>query len=83
MSRFEKEFKQIAAAHGCMLYGYANLQGLTTGELANFYRGISFVFQMEPWVFGKVPLTCSLAEFDNIVLWLNLLVYIDYRPLCI
>ena len=42
MRKFEKEIKQIAASHGCRLYGYADLQGITTGELADFHRGISF-----------------------------------------
>ena len=43
MSKFEKEIKQVAASHGCMLYGYADLQDITTGELANFHRGISII----------------------------------------
>jgi epoxyqueuosine reductase QueG len=54
MRTFGKEIEQITASHGCLLYGYADLKGLTTGELANFHRGISFVFQMEPWVMEQL-----------------------------
>ena len=54
MRKFEKEIEQITASHGCTLYDYADLKGLATGELANFHRGISFVFQMEPWVMKQL-----------------------------
>jgi epoxyqueuosine reductase len=54
MKQFEKELSQITASHGCSLYGYADLEGLTEGELALFHRGISFVFQMEPWVMNQL-----------------------------
>ena len=54
MRKLEKEIAQITASHGCKLYGYADLKGLTPGEPANFRRGISFVFQMEPWVMDQL-----------------------------
>jgi hypothetical protein len=54
MRNFEKEIEQITASHGCTLYGYADLKGLTTGELDHFHRGISLVFQMEPWVMEQL-----------------------------
>jgi len=50
----EKEIARISASHGCTLYGFADLTGLTPGELAKFHRGISFVFQMEPWVMDQL-----------------------------
>lgn len=52
--RFEKEMQPITTSHGCKLYGYADIKGLTTGELTKFHRGISFVFQMEPWVMEQL-----------------------------
>ena len=58
MRKLENEIAQIAASHGCALYGVADLEGLTPGALAKFHRGISFIFQMEPWVMdqlGKGP----------------------------
>ncbi len=51
---FEKEIERITASHGCTRYGYADLKGLTRGELANFHRGISYVIQMEPWVMEQL-----------------------------
>jgi epoxyqueuosine reductase len=54
MRKLGKEIEQITASHGCTLYGYADLEGLTPGELARFHRGISFVFQMEPWVMDQL-----------------------------
>jgi epoxyqueuosine reductase len=54
MRELEKEIEQITASHGCALYGYADLEGLTSGKLARFHRGISFVFQMEPWVMDQL-----------------------------
>jgi len=54
MRKLEKEIAQIAASHGCTLYGFADLEGLTSGELAKFHRGISFIFQMEPWVMNQL-----------------------------
>ena len=54
MRELDKEIEQITASHGCTLYGYADLNGFTTGELSNFHRGISFVFQMEPWVMDQL-----------------------------
>jgi epoxyqueuosine reductase len=52
--RLESEIAQIAASHGCTLYGFADLEGHTPGELHRFHRGISFVFQMEPWVMDQL-----------------------------
>ncbi len=54
MRKIVKEIEQITASHGCNLYGYADLKDLTTGELAHFHRGVSFVFQMEPWVMEQL-----------------------------
>jgi len=54
MKKFEQEIARISASHGCTLYGFADLAGLTPGELSNFQRGISFVFQMEPWVMDQL-----------------------------
>jgi epoxyqueuosine reductase QueG len=54
MKNLEKEIAQITASHGCTLYGFADLKGLTRGELAKFHHGISFVFQMEPWVMDQL-----------------------------
>ena len=54
MRELDKELEQITASHGCTLYGYADLNGFTTGELSIFHRGISFVFQMEPWVMDQL-----------------------------
>ena len=48
MKEVKNEIEQITASHGCALHGFADLEGLTPGELAKFHRGISFVFQMEP-----------------------------------
>jgi hypothetical protein len=36
MRKLEKEIAQITASHGCTLYGFADLEGLTPGELSNF-----------------------------------------------
>lgn len=52
--KLEKEIAQITASHGCTFYGFADLEGLTPGKLAKFRRGISFVFQMEPWVMDQL-----------------------------
>ena len=54
MRKLEKEIAQITVSHGCTLYGFADLQGYTPGKLAKFHRGISFVFQMEPWVMDQL-----------------------------
>ncbi|MGD9330727.1 MAG: 4Fe-4S double cluster binding domain-containing protein [Desulfobacterales bacterium] len=54
MRKLEKEIKQITASHGCSLYGYADLAGLTPPKLARFHRGIAFVFQMTPWVMDQL-----------------------------
>lgn len=54
MRNLEREIAQITASHDCPLYGFADLEGLTPGELAMFHRGISFVFQMEPWVMDQL-----------------------------
>ena len=54
LSKLEKQIAQITATHGCTLYGYADLEGITPGKLARFHRGISFVFQMEPWVMDQL-----------------------------
>ena len=54
LGKLEKQIAQITATHGCTLYGFADLEGLTPGELARFRRGISLVFQMEPWVMNQL-----------------------------
>jgi epoxyqueuosine reductase QueG len=54
MRKLEKEIAQITASHGCTLYDFADLEGLTPGKLAKFHRGISFVYQMEPWVMDQL-----------------------------
>jgi len=54
MRKLEKEIAQITVSHGCTLYGFADLQGYTPGKLAKLHRGISFVFQMEPWVMDQL-----------------------------
>jgi epoxyqueuosine reductase len=54
MRKLEKEIARISASHGCTLYGFADLADLAPGELSNFHRGISFVFQMEPWVMDQL-----------------------------
>ncbi|MFC1857840.1 4Fe-4S double cluster binding domain-containing protein [Thermodesulfobacteriota bacterium] len=54
MRKLEKEIAQITASHGCILHGFADLKGLTPGELGKFHRGISFVFQMEPSIMAQL-----------------------------
>lgn len=54
MGKLEREIAQIATSHSCTLYGFADLDGLTPGELTRFHRGISFIFQMEPWVMAQL-----------------------------
>ena len=54
MEKFENALLRIATSHGCTLYGFADLEGLTPGELSKFHRGIAFVFQMEPWVMDQL-----------------------------
>jgi epoxyqueuosine reductase QueG len=54
MKEFEKELSEIAASHGCTLYGFADLQGLTLKNPARYQRGISFVFRMEPRVMDQL-----------------------------
>ena len=49
-----KEIERTAASHGCTLFGYADLEVLTKGELAGFHRSISFIFPMEPWVMAQL-----------------------------
>jgi hypothetical protein len=57
MRRLEKEIEKITVSHGCTLYGFADLQGYTPGKLANFHRGISFVFQMDAWACDRYKKT--------------------------
>jgi epoxyqueuosine reductase QueG len=54
MHEIEREIAQITASHGCSLYGFADLKGLTPVNLAKYHRGISFVFPMEPWVMNQL-----------------------------
>ncbi len=54
MGKLEKNLAQITASHGCTLYGFADLEGITPIELSRFHRGISFIFQMEPWVMNQL-----------------------------
>ena len=50
----KKEIAHIMTSHGCTLLGYADLEGLTPGQLKKYHRGISFVLQMEPWVMDQL-----------------------------
>jgi hypothetical protein len=50
----EREIAGITTSHGCGLYGFADVKGLPTKELAQYPRAISFVFQMEPWVMDEL-----------------------------
>jgi epoxyqueuosine reductase QueG len=54
MRNLEKEIARIAASHGCARYGFADLDGFTSKPLDRFNRGISFIFQMEPWVMNQL-----------------------------
>ena len=54
MQAFDKEIAEIRASHGCTLYGFADLENLVPKALAKYQRGISFVFQMEPWVMDQL-----------------------------
>jgi epoxyqueuosine reductase len=54
MNIIEKEIAEITASHDCKLYGFADIKGLPTGDLVKFHRGISFIFQMEPWVMNQL-----------------------------
>ena len=54
LRKLGKEIAQITVSHGCTLYGFADLQGYTPGKLAKFHRGISFIFQMEPWIMDQL-----------------------------
>ena len=54
LSQLEKQIAKITATHRCSLYGFADLQGITPGKLAKFHPGISFVFQMAPWVMDQL-----------------------------
>ena len=54
MKKLEKKLELITTSHGCTFYGFADLEGIPTGDLAKFNRGISFVFQMEPWVMNQL-----------------------------
>ena len=54
MKEFEKELSEITASHDCTLYGFADLENLVPEKLAGYQRGISFVFQMEPWVMDQL-----------------------------
>lgn len=54
MKALEKEIFRIAASHGCTLYGFADLEGLTPGALSQFSRAVSYVFQMEPRVMDQL-----------------------------
>ena len=51
---FKNELALIADAHQCTLYGIADLEGIPTGDLAGFHRGVAFVFQMESWVMDQL-----------------------------
>lgn len=54
MMMIEKEIAEISASHGCALFGVADLKGIPTGDLSRFHWGISFIFQMEPWVMDQL-----------------------------
>ena len=54
MEKLRKQIDQITASHGCEMYGFADLAGLTPPALAQYDRAISFVFQMEPWVMDQL-----------------------------
>ena len=48
------EIDQIIKSHDCDLYAFADLGGLTPGALAKYDRGVSYIFQMEPWVMDQL-----------------------------
>jgi epoxyqueuosine reductase len=48
------EIAQITTSHGCSMYGFADLDGLTPGELSRYNRAVSYIFQMEPWVMDEL-----------------------------
>ncbi len=54
MEQIENEIMEITTSHGCAMYGFADLEGLPSNNLAKFSRGISFIFQMSPWVMDKL-----------------------------
>ena len=54
MRIIENDIADITITHCCRVYGFANLEGLLSNDLARFHRGIAFVFQMEPWVMNQL-----------------------------
>ena len=54
MGKLERNLAHITVSHGCTLFGFADLAGIVPAGLAKFHRGISFVFQMEPWVMSQL-----------------------------
>ena len=52
--QLENVIARITSSHGCTLYGFADLKGMPSGDLADFHCGISFIFQMTPWVMDQL-----------------------------
>ena len=48
------EIAIITGSHGCTMYGFADLSGLTPGDLAVYDRGISFIMPMRPWIMNQL-----------------------------
>ena len=54
MQAFLDEIAVITESHGCTMYGFADLGGLTPGNLAVYDRGISFIMPMHPWIMNQL-----------------------------
>ena len=54
MKKFRKNLAGITASHGCAHYGFVDLENLVPEALARYHRGISFVFQIKPWVMDQL-----------------------------
>lgn len=50
----EQQIADIMARHGCPLFGFADLIGLTPVPLARFPRGVSLALPMDPQVMGEL-----------------------------
>ena len=76
MNMIEEEIAEITTSHGCTLYGFADLEGLPTGDLSRFHRGISFIFPMEPWVMNQLskgPTDAYSVLYDQVNLRIDAL----------
>ncbi|MGD9125162.1 MAG: 4Fe-4S double cluster binding domain-containing protein [Desulfarculaceae bacterium] len=54
----------ILSAYGCQLYGFADLQGLTSGRLAEFHRAVSLALSMDASVMESITLGPNQAYCD-------------------